>query len=288
MPELTNEILEAYVYGELPDEEIQAVEHAMLSDTRARDFVQGLEFDIDLMTFADGELGEKESLELAERVRADNELREKADKFRLTDAILMQAYGEQSNNQIPDRIQGALDGVTDEHDAVDNIVPFVQTPPVQRWVALAATLIVGVAIGIVSSNLYLSDGPSEQQVAQVVGVEEKSKFASVSDQHSPVRKLKSYEMLLNKIPMPLPNFDDQLPQIFEGTPNDKPILLDLSDKIKAQFIPLTIFMSTDGTLCRTASFIQLNSDTKASAIPFTACRDQQGKWSIASIGHPAK
>ena len=124
-----------------------------------------------LMAYVDAELGEADRKEVERFLAADQEARETVERYRQTRTAIDQ-FADILDEPVPEHL---IDTIR-QHDEGPNVVQLSdRTNKGPRWMAVAASLVIGVGIGTITMN-YLVVQPSEDAASNAT-----NKMAELTD-----------------------------------------------------------------------------------------------------------
>ena len=252
--------------------------------------------DITLMAHADAELSEEESSETEAALRIQEDARKRFESFRATGALLKNTYGGVLNEPIPDHL---LETIARCESPSDNVRHLHWKWRRNEWMALAASLFIGVVVGAVGVKFsgMVDSKTGTAVVAQADAEAEKPYYEKNSELETRALEELYYKknseletrvfpsIFQSRVPEPIdPGYriltlEKPSPQLLEGNASGETVTMIFSANVKVERIPLEAFPSTGGAhICREVRYLQ---DT--SPFIFTLCRTGRGDWNLVSV-----
>ena len=227
-----------------------------------------------LMAYADSELNEEE-MKAVELVLADDaDARAKVEDFRKTGEAISQ-YTAILDEPVPEHLNDTIR----QHTKPSGVVRFPRSKFRQNWMALAASLVIGVALG---SAKFYADQTTENETKLVFRGGEGAREI----QHNKVELVEalpsSSALVLRKL-----EIETRLNKILEEVAGSERIVekvqvnLARNSKLKvvSTFLSDTQFKNEKLTKCIVTEF---SEPGLAHPILFVACRNVAGSWKIVS------
>ena len=234
---------------------------------------------ITLMAHADAELSEEESSETEAALRIQEDARKRFESFRATGALLKDTYGGVLNEPIPDHL---LETIGRCESSSDNVRHLHRKWRRNEWMALAASLFIGVVVGAVGMKFsgVVDSKTGTAVVAQVDAEAEKLYYEKN-------RELETREFInpdtYRTLAVEFPSF-----QLLEGSASRETVTVIFSANVKVEGIPLEASPSTGGPhICREVRYLP-PKDKDISPSIFTLCRTGSGGWNLVSVRNEIK
>jgi len=256
--------------------------------------------DITLMAHADAELSEEESSETEAALRIQEDARKRFESFRATGALLKNTYGGVLNEPIPDHL---LETIARCESPSENVRHLHWKWRRNEWMALAASLFIGVVVGAVGVKFsgMVDSKTGTAVVAQADAEAEKHIYEKISE-HKTVESPSFFqsrvpepivstrlEPIVSRVPEPIdPGYriltlEKPSPQLLEGSVSGETVTILFSANVKEEGIPLAAFQSIGGAqICREVRYLA-PKDKDTSPFIFTLCRTGRGDWNLVSV-----
>ena len=221
-----------------------------------------------LMAYADSELDEEERKEVELALEDDADARARLEDFIVTGAAISH-YAAVLEEPVPDH----LEDLVRTHQKTAEVVQFPRMISSRHWMALAASLVVGVALG--SGSMKYFSGGTGQDETQIV-YRGASKFlpfkrflsSNVLDKRSP-----EIEALLSELSSEAVNLEGPTGRIQLDLNNDAVLTLVTS------FITDTQFKNGMKSNCVVAELSESGLDAP---VLFVACQKADKTWNVVS------
>jgi surface antigen len=255
--------------------------------------------ELKLMAYVDGELEAEDVRKVEALLETSEEARELVAKLQGSGDLLKETYAPVLSAPAPQHMVKAIKGKS----ARSNVVKLSRFSVPKSWMAMAASVALGVIVGVGGMQGYYSssdeDMPAQEPSFKTRGGGDQI-WERERKQVKDVEKLKLISGLTNSITLHVDegvreflkqeigqlreHFYVDLQKALEGTEAGQEIEATLESGNMVIYTPHEITQSVTGSLCRAVTYkVRSPSSGDSDTARLTACRDEEGNWRAVKV-----